>query len=143
MSASAVSITNHLNEMDFQTIHEFIRNSYWAKNIPVATLHKALENSLCFAALDAQQNTVGFARMVTDKATFGYLSDVFVLPEWRGRGVSREILDAVVAHPDLQGLRRFILATKDAHGLYKKYGFSPVEDASPLMQIWQPDIYQQ
>ncbi len=143
MSASAVSITNHLHEMDFQTIHEFIRNSYWAKNIPVATLYKALENSLCFAALDAQQNTLGFARMVTDKATFGYLSDVFVLPEWRGRGVSREILDAVVAHPDLQGLRRFMLATRDAHGLYTKYGFSPVEDASPLMQIWQPDIYQQ
>ena len=143
MSASAVVITNHLHEMDFQTIHEFIRNSYWARNIPVSTLQKALQNSLCFAALDAQQNTVGFARMVTDKATFGYLSDVFVLPEWRGRGVSREILDAVVAHPDLQGLRRFMLATKDAHGLYTKYGFSPVQDASPLMQIWQPDIYQQ
>ncbi|MAJ69153.1 GNAT family N-acetyltransferase [Alteromonas alba] len=143
MSASAVVITNHLHEMDFQTIHEFIRNSYWARNIPVSTLQKALQNSLCFAALDAQQNTIGFARMVTDKATFGYLSDVFVLPEWRGRGVSREILEAVVAHPDLQGLRRFMLATKDAHGLYTKYGFSPVEDASPLMQIWQPDIYQQ
>ncbi len=141
--SSAVVITNHLHEMDFQTIHEFIRNSYWAKNIPVSTLQKALQNSLCFAALDAQQNTIGFARMVTDKATFGYLSDVFVLPEWRGHGVSREILEAVVAHPELQGLRRFMLATKDAHGLYTKYGFSPVEDASPLMQIWQPDIYQQ
>tara|TARA_B100000586_G_C20034663_1_gene394840 strand:+ start:625 stop:1053 length:429 start_codon:yes stop_codon:yes gene_type:complete len=141
--SAAVTITNHLPEMDFQTIHEFIRNSYWAKNIPVATLHKALENSLCFAALDEQQNTIGFARMITDRATFGYLADVFVLPAWQGRGVSRKILDAVVTHPDLQGLRRFMLATKDAHGLYKKYGFSPVEDASPLMQIWQPDIYQQ
>ncbi|GGF80727.1 GNAT family N-acetyltransferase [Alteromonas lipolytica] len=127
--------------MDFQTIYDFIRTSYWAQNIPDTTLIKALQNSVCFAALTAAGETVGFARVITDKATFGYLADVFVLEAFRGQGISRLLMDAVVAHPELQGLRRFMLATWDAHGLYKKYGFTPVEDASPLMQIWHPDIY--
>lgn len=143
MSCTPLSITTDVTKMDFQTIYQFIRTSYWAKNIPEATLIKALKNSVCFAALTKASDTVGFARVITDKATFGYLADVFVVAEYRGQGVSRKLLDAIVAHPDLQGLRRFMLATKDAHGLYSQYGFVPVEDASMLMQIWQPDIYQQ
>ena len=140
---SSIAITNCLTEMDFHVIHDFICNSYWAQNIPDTTLIKALDNSVCFAALTEKRETVGFARVITDKATFGYLSDVFVLPAFQSQGISRKLMDAVVTHPDLQGLRRFMLATKDAHGLYKKYGFIPVDDASPLMQIWQPDIYKQ
>lgn len=143
MSSSFIKVTNSLAEMDFQTIYAFIRTSYWAQNIPDTTLIKALQNSVCFAALNQSGATIGFARVITDKATFGYLADVFVLEAFRGQGISRLLMDAVVAHPDLQGLRRFMLATRDAHGLYKKYGFTPVEDANPLMQIWQPDIYQQ
>lgn len=142
MFSASFRVTSSLADMDFQTIYAFIRTSYWAQNIPETTLIKALQNSVCFAVLTENNDTAGFARVITDKATFGYLADVFVLQDFRGQGVSRLLMDAVVAHPDLQGLRRFMLATRDAHGLYKKYGFTPVEDASPLMQIWQPDIYQ-
>lgn len=141
MPASPIRVTSQLKEMDFQTIYDFITNSYWAEGIPQETLIKGLQNSLCFAALTEENKTVGFARVITDKATFGYLADVFVLPRYRGQGISRQLMDAVMAHSDLQGLRRFMLATKDAHGLYSKYGFSPVADASMLMQNWQPDIY--
>ncbi|NVK55374.1 MAG: GNAT family N-acetyltransferase [Alteromonadaceae bacterium] len=127
--------------MDFATVYTFISGSYWAQNMPADVLRKALAHSLCFAALTEANDTIGFARVITDRATFGYLADVFVLPAHQGQGVSRLILDSVVAHPDLQGLRRFMLATKDAHGLYRKYGFVPLQDSAPIMQIWQPDIY--
>jgi N-acetylglutamate synthase-like GNAT family acetyltransferase len=85
---------------------------------------------------------VAFARVITDKATFGYLSDVFVLPEYRGQGLSKRMLETIMTMPELQGLRRFMLATKDAHSLYRQFGFESVSDATPLMQIHRPDIYQ-
>ena len=85
---------------------------------------------------------VAFARVITDKATFGYLSDVFVLPEYRGQGLSKRMLETIMTMPELQGLRRFMLATKDAHSLYRQFGFESVSDATPLMQIHRPDNYQ-
>ncbi|MBW3696700.1 N-acetyltransferase [Vibrio sp. T187] len=136
-------ISTEQSDFDFETIYRFIANSYWAKGIPRNTLHKAITHSFCFGVLDAGGNQVGFARVITDKATFAYLADVFVLDEHRGKGLSKWLIKTIVEHPDLQGLRRMMLATKDAHGLYEQYGFRDIEFPEMLMQIWQPDVYQQ
>ena len=127
--------------MDFKTIHGFLERSYWSAGIPATLLLKALRNSLCFAVLDGER-TIGFARMVTDCATFGYLADVFIIEAYRGQGMSKLLMDAIVAHPQLQGLRRTMLATSDAHGLYEQYGYARITDASMLMQKYDPAIYQ-
>lgn len=127
--------------MDFDAIHAFIGQTYWAKGIPVETMRRALENSVCVGVMQGDKQ-VAFARVITDKATFGYLSDVFVLPEYRGQGLSKRMLETIMTMPELQGLRRFMLATKDAHSLYRQFGFESVSDATPLMQIHRPDIYQ-
>lgn len=123
-------------------IHGFLSQSYWSKDIPVAVLKKGLENSLCFAIFDQGGSQLGFARMITDRSTFAYLADVFILPDFQGQGLSTRLLDFVVAHPDLQGLRRIMLATADAHGLYEKYGFTPLQNTSLFMELWKPAIYQ-
>ncbi|WP_434362773.1 GNAT family N-acetyltransferase [Parasalinivibrio latis] len=135
-------ITTDLNEMDFEAIHGFLSESYWSAGIPKATLRKGLENSLCFGILDGQNRLVGFGRMVTDKATFAYLADVFVVEAHRGKGLSKWLVSTIQAHPDLQGLRRIMLATGDAHGLYAQFGFEAIAQPEILMQIWQPNIYQ-
>ncbi|BBN82118.1 N-acetyltransferase [Pseudoalteromonas sp. A25] len=127
--------------LHFDTIHNYICHSYWAENIPKATLRTAIENSVNFAVIDEQLGLQAFARVITDKATFGYLADVFVLPEFRGQGLSKKIMEQVISHPDLQGLRRTMLATRDAHSLYTQYGFEQVTNPKPLMQIHKPDIY--
>ena len=134
-------ITSNPVDLDLNVVHAFVSESYWAKNIPLATLEKAISNSLVFGAYKTSGEQVGFARVVTDKATFAYLADVFVLEECRGLGLSKLLMKSVSAHPDLQGLRRFMLATKDAHGLYSQFGFTHVENPEILMQIWQPGIY--
>ncbi|MBD1584495.1 GNAT family N-acetyltransferase [Pseudoalteromonas sp. S16_S37] len=125
----------------FDTIHNYIGQSYWAENIPKETLQKAIENSVNFAVIDEEVGLLAFARVITDKATFGYLADVFVLPEFRGQGLSKKIMSQVISHPELQGLRRTMLATRDAHSLYTQFGFEQVTDAKPLMQIHKPDVY--
>ncbi|EOD77738.1 Histone acetyltransferase HPA2 [Grimontia indica] len=136
-------VSNQLEHMNIDLIHQVISESYWAKGIPKATLEKALAHSLCFGVFDENDTQVAFARMITDRATFAYLGDVFVVEERQGEGIARVLMDSIVAHPDLQGLRRTMLATRDAHGLYEKYGFTPIENPQSLMQIWQPDIYTQ
>lgn len=138
---SDIRITSDPDELDIPFIHGFVSQSYWAKNIPLQTLKKAIENSVVFGAYLPSGEQVGFARVVTDKATFAYLGDVFVVASQRGLGVSKQLMQAVVEHPDLQGLRRFMLATSDAHGLYAQFGFQAVENPGILMQIWQPGIY--
>ena len=123
-------------------IHRFLtEQSTWAKGIPRATVERSLENSLCFGGF-VGSSQVAFARVISDFATFAYLVDVFVLPEHRGRGFSRAIMDAVVAHPDLQGLRRFVLATSTAAGLYEKYSFTPLSRPDSFMERYIPDIYE-
>ena len=134
-------ITSNPTDLDLNVIHAFVSESYWAKNIPMATLKKAISNSLVFGAYKKSGEQVGFARVITDKATFAYLADVFVLEECRGFGISKLLMQSVCAHPDLQGLRRFMLATSDAHGLYSQFGFTSVKNPEILMQIWQPEIY--
>jgi GNAT superfamily N-acetyltransferase len=121
-------------------IHEFLSRSYWAQNIPLSVVEKSIRHSLCFGVYHDRQQ-VGFARVVTDFATFGYLGDVFVLPEHRGRGVSKILLRAILEHSDLQSLRRLLLATHDAHGLYAQFGFQPLASPDDFMSIHRPDIY--
>lgn len=136
-----IKITSDPNDLDIELVHSFISKSYWAKNIPLETLKKSIENSLVFGAYNGFGEQIGFARVITDKATFAYLGDVFVLETFRGLGISKLLMEAVVSHPDLQGLRRFMLATSDAHGLYEQFGFQSVENPEILMQKWQPGIY--
>ena len=122
-------------EMNLEVIHGFISNSYWAQGMPKALLQKALANSLCFGVFDKDNQQVAFGRLITDKATFAYLADVFVLESHRGLGLSKLMITAILEHPELQGLRRIMLATRDAHGLYTQFGFKAVDTPEMLMQI--------
>jgi GNAT superfamily N-acetyltransferase len=129
--------------LDVGVIHGYLQRSYWAAGIPRSVVERSIAGSLCFglfhaAAAPAQ---AGFARVVTDRATFGYLADVFVLEEWRGRGLSKFIVRCVLAHPELQGLRRWMLATADAHGLYRQFGFDATRDPARFMEIVDREIY--
>jgi GNAT superfamily N-acetyltransferase len=130
-----------LERLDFATIHGFLSESYWARGISRERLEKAIQNSLPFGAYDGAR-FVGFARMVTDCATFGYLADVFVLPTERGRGISKALIQAVRLHPELQDLRRSLLATRDAHGLYRQFGFVSLGAPEIFMEIWEPTVYE-
>ena len=126
---------------DVQAIHRYLsEDSYWAENIPLEVVSRAIQNSLCFS-LYAAEKQIGFARVITDKATFAYLCDVYVLPEFRGQGLSKWLMTCIQEHPDLQNLRRFMLATKDAHGLYAQFGFKPTAAPDRLMEIVNRDIY--
>lgn len=138
---SALRISTDKAELDVALIHRFLsEQSGWAKGIPVGTVRKALEHSLCFGGfLGAGQ--IAFARVISDYATFANLVDVFVVPEHRGNGYSKSIMSAVVSHPELQGLRRFTLATADAHGLYEQFGFTPLHKPQIFMERYVPTIY--
>ena len=126
--------------LDIDAIHAFLTQSYWSPGIPRATVARAISHSLCFGAF-WQGQQVGFARVVTDRTTFAYLCDVYVLEAHRGRGLAQQLMDHVVQHPDLQGLRRMMLATRDAHGLYARYGFKPLAAPDVMMEIHKPDVY--
>ena len=136
----AYTITTDSQKIDVAAVHNFLKTSYWAENIPYDVVQKSIAGSLCFGVFYNQQQ-VGFACVITDSATFAYLADVFILEDFRGRGISRWLLETILAHPQLQGLRRFLLATRDAHGLYKKFGFTPVTAIEPWMQLHKPDVY--
>ena len=132
--------------LDVPLIHAFLtKESTWAVGISLPLVQKALDNSLCFGAYEGDGQTgskqVGFARVVTDYATFGYLCDVLVPTEQRGRGIARLLMDAVMAHPDLQGLRRFTLVTSTAAPLHAKYGWTPLHAPLAHMERFDPDIY--
>jgi GNAT superfamily N-acetyltransferase len=126
--------------INVESVHEFLTNSYWAKGIPLETVQRSIENSICFGMYFAQDQ-IGFARVISDRATFAYLADVFILPAYRGRGLSKWLMECIIAHPDLQGLRRWMLGTKDAHGLYAQFGFTAVGSPEIWMEIHRPDVY--
>lgn len=128
-------------DVDLDVVHGFLsRDAYWCPGIPRAVVERAIAHSLCFSArLDGRQ--VGFARVVTDRATFAYLADVFVLPDARGRGVSKAIVAAALAHPDVRHVRRFMLATADAHALYAQYGFVALARPERFMERYRPTAY--
>jgi predicted N-acetyltransferase YhbS len=138
---SACFVTTDPAKIDREIVYRFLSQSYWARGIPRAVLERALANSLCFSLFDGEEQ-VGFARVVTDRASFAYLADVFVLPSHRGRGLSKLLMETIVAHPDLQGLRRWVLVTADAHGLYARYGFTPLAKVDGYMERWDPEVYQ-
>ncbi len=135
-------LTFDLAEMPFAAIHKFLaEESYWARGIPETTLHRALENSICLCATDGAA-LAGFARVVTDRATYAYVCDVFVTPPYRKRGISHQMMRALDAHPDLQGLRRWMLMTRDAQSLYAQHDFTPLPDPTRAMERHDPDVYQ-
>src|SRR5438034_1920616 len=137
MHRAEYTITTDRRRLDVAAIHAFLTSSYWSPGVPLAVVERAILNSLPFGLLHGEQQ-VGFARVVTDKATFAYLADVYVLEAHRGKGLSKWLLQVVQAHEDLQGLRRFMLATKDAHGLYEQFGFKPLGHPSRMMEIIDP-----
>ena len=126
--------------IDLDLVHGFLAASYWAAGIPREVVRRSIEHSLCFG-LYQQDRQVGFARVVTDRATFGYLGDVFVLEPYRGRGLARWLMEVVHAHPELQGLRRWVLLTRDAHDLYRGAGYTPLAAPERYMERWAPDVY--
>ncbi|ACU03846.1 MULTISPECIES: GNAT family N-acetyltransferase [Pedobacter] len=130
------------NKIDPIAIHHYLSTqSYWAKDIPIEIVKTSIENSLCFGIYkDSKQ--VGFARWITDKATFGYLADVYVDEAYRGQGLSKKLMSLMLFHKDLQGLRRYMLATLDAHGLYAQFGFKAVEHPERIMGIAISNPYQ-
>jgi len=127
--------------VDLDVVHAFLSTCYWAEGVPRDVVARSLEGSLNFGVYAADGAQVGFARAVTDRATFAYLADVFVLEAWRGRGLSKWLVECVVAHPDLQGLRRWVLLTRDAHGLYRRYGFTEIASPDRWMHRWDPEVY--
>jgi len=129
-------------DMDLLAIHRYIVRSYWAEGIPIETMDKAIKHSLCFGIFTDMNEQVGFARLISDQATFAYLSDVYVLEEHRGQGLSKWLLSEIIKHPELQGLRRIALATSDAHGLYQQFGFKALGAPDKFMELHQPNIYQ-
>jgi GNAT superfamily N-acetyltransferase len=127
--------------LDAGAVHAYLSvESYWAKGIPLETVRRSLEGSLCFGLYHGAEQ-VGLARVISDHATYAYLCDVYVLPAHRGRGLSRWMMECVLRHPRLQGLRRFNLATHDAHGLYRQFGFQPLAHPGRHMERVRRDVY--
>lgn len=133
-------ISDDPEAVDLSVVHGFLVTSYWARGIPRETVARGIAHSLPFSLFFGDRQ-VGFARVVTDRATFAYLADVFVIEEQRGHGLAAWLMQTVLAHPELAGLRRWLLATRDAHGLYRKFGFTEVTDPSTLLTRHDPDMY--
>jgi GNAT superfamily N-acetyltransferase len=135
-------ISTDRERLSVDVIHGFLTDCYWAKGIPREIVAQSIEHSLCFGVYEGGGAQVGFARVVSDFATVAYLGDVFVLESHRGRGLSKWLMECVVKHPALQNLRRWILLTRDAHGLYSKFGFTPVKAPERYMELHRPNVYE-
>jgi ribosomal protein S18 acetylase RimI-like enzyme len=141
-AASPYEISTDAGRLDVESIHAYLTRSYWSPKIPLATVERAVRHSLCFGVYEkATGKQVGFTRVVTDYATFAYLCDVYVLEEHRGHGLGKRMMREAMAHPALTGARRIMLATRDAHGLYRQSGFAEAGRAGNLMEIVRADIY--
>jgi GNAT superfamily N-acetyltransferase len=123
--------------IDVAMVHGFLTNCYWAKGISLELVQRSIEHSICFSMFHGNAQ-IGFARVITDRATFAYLADVFVLEAHRGKGLSKWLMECIQSHPDLQGLRRWMLATRDAHGLYRQFGFHELANPERFMEIHHP-----
>jgi ribosomal protein S18 acetylase RimI-like enzyme len=128
------------SKLDVAAIHAYLSRAYWSEGIPRRIVERAIANSMCFGLFKGKEQ-IGLARVVTDRATYAYLCDVYVLEEFRGKGLGVWLMECVMSHPDLQGLRRFSLATRDAHGLYRKFGFDELRKPQSQMEIVHHDIY--
>jgi len=139
-------ITTDPGRVDLDVVYGFLTTSYWAEGIPLETVKRSIANSIPFSLIAGVGNgasglQVGFARVVSDLATVGYLGDVFVLPEHRGRGLATWLAECALAHPDLQGFRRWILLTRDAHRIYRRVGFTEIKKPDRWMELHAPDVY--
>ena len=134
------AITTDPQKIDLDAVHAFLSRSFWAEGIHKDTVARSLANSLCFGLFDGTAQ-VGLARVVTDRATYAYLCDVYVLESHRGAGLGKWLIETVMAHPDLQGLRRFQLVTRDAHGLYSRHGFAAPAHPERHMEIFKHGMY--
>jgi len=133
-------VTTDPTRLDHDFIHAYLVRSYWSEGIPREVVERALSNSLCFGVYEGQKQ-VGFARVITDFATFAYLADVFIIESHRARGLSKFLMECILQDPGLQGLRRWTLATRDAHGLYERFGFRTLDKPDRFMEIHNPDVY--
>ena len=139
--ANNYTISTDKTLLQIDVIHDYLsRHSYWAAGIPLQTVKRSVDNSLTFGVYH-QQKQVGYARVITDHATFAYLADVFILPEHRGKGISKSLMKNIMNYPELQGLRRWLLATRDAHSLYAQFGWTPLAKPDRLMELHNPDVY--
>jgi len=129
------TVSTDKRKLDISVIHGYLKNAYWSKNKPKDLVRKSIKGSICFGVYH-QKKQVGFARVITDLATFGYLADVFILPEFQGKGLGKLLIKTIMEHPDCQGFRSWSLATKDAHGLYAQFGFKEMENP----KIWMRKV---
>ena len=141
LSGGGYVVTTDVSRLDIDYIHAFLTESYWAHGIPRDVVDRAIENSLNFGLFDGKRQ-VGFARAITDRAWYAYIADVFVDEAHRGKGLGKLIMEAVTSHPDLQNLRRMMLGTADAHGLYRQFGFTDLDQPERWMTRGDPAIYQ-
>jgi GNAT superfamily N-acetyltransferase len=133
-------ISTNKRLLDVAAIHGFLARSYWSMGVPLEVVERAIEHSIAFGLYE-EKRQIGFARVITDRATFAYLADVFILEDFRGRGLGEWLIEAVMSHPELQGLRRWMLITRDAHGLYRKSGFVDLKNPASLMEKTDPTVY--
>jgi GNAT superfamily N-acetyltransferase len=142
MRKTDFTISTDKVRFDLETIHRFLSTCYWSTGISRDTVKKSIENSLCFGVFYGEKQ-VGFARVITDRATYAYIGDVFILESHRGRGLGKKLMAAIMGHPELQGLRRWSLVTRDAHDLYEQFGFTALANPQRYMERHDPDVYQQ
>lgn len=137
------TISTDKSKLDLTVIHDYLANqSYWSKNIPKERIRKSIANALCFG-IYYKDTQIGYAKVVSDFSTMAYLGDVFVLEDYRGQGLSKWLMETIMSHPELTGLRRWILLTSDAHELYKKFGWQPIASPEKWMEIHRPDIFRE
>ena len=137
-------VTTNPKQVDVEVLHEFLaERSYWAQNIPKEVVEKGVKNSLNFSLIAPDNRFIGYAKAITDRSTFAYLSDIYVEEEFRGRGLGKWLMECIMKHPELQNLRMWLLHTKDAHGLYRKYGFEQPKEVEKIMHIHKraPECY--
>ena len=137
----SIVISTDKNLLNIDYIHGFLTTSYWSKGISKNIVEKSIEGSICFGVY-INHSQIGFARVISDQATFAYLADVFIDETKRGLGYSKTLMNYIIEYPELQGLRRFVLATKDAHGLYSEFGFSELKNPNRWMEIHKANVYQ-
>ncbi|WP_290791618.1 GNAT family N-acetyltransferase [Flavihumibacter sp. UBA7668] len=134
-------ISTDKSKLDIDSIHTFLSaKAYWSLHIPIERVQKAIENSLCFGVYQKELQ-IGFARVISDYSTIAYLGDVYILEAFRGQGLSKWLMETIMSHPDLQGLRRWILLTGDAHGLYEQFGWTAIADPSKWMELHNKNVY--
>lgn len=135
-------ISTDKSRLDVDSIFDYLSNrSYWAKGIPMDRVQRGIENSMCFGVYSGAGNQAGFARVVTDKSTIAYIGDVYIHEDYRGQGLSKWLMECILKHSELQGFRRWILLTKDAHGLYKQFGFTEPQEPAFYMELKRTDVY--